>query len=144
MLWFYLISNLHVQVLFLGCGDPTNPLTTAAASSPDVKLNIHINDISMPTIARNILIFKIVFGENFDANNPVDLNYLWDVWYNATWPESTIFRFVDDVKSLMDDPLPANIFIPEIGQTDALKKIFSMWFTCLIEKTSVEDVLASR
>ena len=117
----------------MGCGDPTNPLTTAAASSPDLKLNIHITDRNLSTIARSILIFKIVFSKNFDANNPGDFSYLWDVWYNATWPQSTLDRFVDDVKSLMDDPLPANILIPERINTKLLKKICRIWLSLIDE-----------
>ena len=120
-----------------------SPLTTVAASSSDLKLSIHINDISLPTIARNILILKIAFDESFNANNPGDLNYLWDVWYNATWPEETLHRFLNDVQSLIDDPLPMNILIPDSIQTDELKMLWKRWIS-LIDKCSVEDVLASR
>ena len=131
-------------MLFLGCGDPTSSLTTVAACNPDLKLNIHINDISLPIIARNILILKIVFDEKFDANNPGDLNYLWDVWYNATWSEETLHRFVKDVTSLIDDPLPVNILIPERKHADDLKKLWKKWILFINNQNPVEGVLASR
>ena len=127
----------------MDCGDLTSPLTTVAACNPNLKLNIHINDINLSTIARSILILKIALGDNFEATNPEDLNYLWDICYNATWPEATLKRFVDDVISLMEDPLSVNILIPESNHTDKVKKLCSAWLT-LIDQLAVEEVLASR
>ena len=127
----------------MGCGDLMNPLTTAINSSPAQKLEIHVNDSSLPIIARNILIVKIISAQHFEPSSERDMDYLWDVWYNATWPETTLKRFIEDVKSLLNGPAPANTFIPEGSHQEALKKVWSQWLA-MIESTTVESVLADR
>jgi len=104
----------------LGCGDLRNPLltTTAVGDKHNAgqyyeNLDIHINDASLSVIARNILILKIISCPKFDPNDDDDMDYVWDIWYNTTFSHSTTKRFMEDVKSLLDSPLPANSIIPK-------------------------------
>ena len=133
-----------LQVLFLGCGDLKSPLTTAIGANHNQYLHIHINDNSLPIIARNILILKLFSSQDFDPCSVADLDYLWNLWYDATWPESTLKRFMQDIKDLLDQPLPYNIFIPE--SSIYLEKLRDMWtkWLSLVQTTSVEDILAER
>lgn len=72
------------QVLFLGRGDMRNALFTASTLTPAYKkLNFHFIDNSEIIIARNILITHILLSHDFSTTNPIDLSYLWDVWYSA-------------------------------------------------------------
>ena len=79
-----------MQVLFLGCNDLKKPLTTAIGTRLIPNLHIHVNDSSMTIIARNILLTNIVSSLDFNPDNEGDMAYIWDIWYNATWPESTL------------------------------------------------------
>ena len=142
-------SNIHpfsfdgcMQVLFLFCGDLMNPLSTAVGAAQDLKMSIHINDDSLPIIARNILILKIATSQQFIPESEEDMGYVWDLWYNATWPECTCKRFIEDVKSLLDNPLPDNIIL-ESNQLEGLQQVWRRWLTT-IETASVDDVLADR
>lgn len=135
----------------MGCGDLRNPLTTLSAGG-GIKnqggqyfqnLNIHINDTSLAVIARNILILKIISCPNFDLSNDNDMDYVWDIWYNATFTLSTTKRFTEDVKSLLDNPLPTNIIIPKSSYLEELKTIWIEWLS-RIKSTSVAHVLAER
>ena len=95
-------------------------------------------------MARNILILKIISSPEFDPSTRVDLDYLWHLWYDATWPESTLKRFIEDVKRILDQPLPHNIFLPESSiYLEKLKAVWKDWLS-LVQTTSVEDVLADR
>ena len=126
----------------MGCGDLRNPLTTAISSSPKTKLCIHINDANLQVISRNILILKIISSQDFNPVNEDDLSYIWDIWYNATWPESTCKRFLEDVQSLLNNPSSENTVIDNSYQ-ETLRNVWAEWLTVL-KTSSVEDVLSDR
>ena len=107
------------------------------------KLHLHINDASLPVIARNVIIVKIISCPEFEANKDDDIGYVWDIWYNATFSHSTAERFKEDVRSLIESPLPANIIIPNSSDLDELKAIWTEWLS-KIESSSVDHVLAER
>ena len=133
----------------MGCGDLRNPLATSAvrgklhAGQHYQNLNLHLNDASLPVIARNVLIMKIISCPKFDPNNDDDMGYVWDIWYNATFSRSTAKRFSEDVTSLMDNPLPANVIIPKSSYLEELKAIWTDWLS-KIKSSSVAHVLAER
>ena len=128
----------------MGCGDLRSPLTTAIGASHNQFLHIHINDISLPIISRNIFILKIICSPVFDPNKEKDENYLWHLWYDATWPETTLKRFLKDVKELLDEPLPHNVFIPESSiYLEELRAVWTDWLY-LVKKISVADLIADR
>ena len=79
----------------------------------------------------------------FDPNNDEDMGYVWDIWYNATFSRSTIKRFTEDVRSLLDDPLPTNSIIPKSSYLEELKAIWIEWLSRL-KSASVGHVLAER
>ena len=127
----------------MGCGDLRNPLTTSVGGGivkHQVDQNIHINDASLSVIARNILILKIISSSQFDPNDDDDMDYVWDIWYNATFTHSTTKRFTEDVRSLLDDPLPTNSIIPKSSYLEELKAIWIEWLSRL-ESASVDHVL---
>ena len=120
-----------------------SPLTTAAHGGVNLpSLEIHINNACPATTARNIFILNTLCSPNFHPNNATDLDYIWDVMYNGTWPESTQKRFKQDVKKLRDSPLPQAIIIPAIFHDD-LKDLCTGWLK-MMESFSVEHVLADR
>ena len=128
----------------MGCGDLRDPLTTAIGARQNQFLHIHINDINLAIIARNILILKIASGPEFDPNKEEDVNYLWHLWYDVTWPETTLKRFLKDVKDLLDKPLPYNTFIPECNiYLEKLKAVWTDWLS-FVKNIPIEDVLADR
>ena len=131
-------------MLFLGCGDLRNPFTTAVGCRLDRNLEIHINDSNVAVIARNILIHRIVSSPKFDPNSEKDLGYLWDVWYNTTWPESTLDRFLQDIKNLLTEPLADNVCIIEgPNKEESWKEVCKNWLT-IIETCSVDSLLLER
>jgi hypothetical protein len=78
---------LSLQVLMLGCGDIRNLLWTAGQCEAKQPLSFHLNDWSPGVCARNVLLLHIV--QHMDPANPADVQYLWDVWYNGFWGETT-------------------------------------------------------
>ena len=131
-------------MLILNCGEFLSLITSVAhGNSIDFpRLEIHLNNACPATIARNVFILKILFSPNIDPNKAADLNYIWDLMYNATWPESTQKRFTEDVKSLQESPLPHNIIIPASFHEE-LESLFTGWLT-MMESLSVDQVLADR
>lgn len=107
------------------------------------NLDIHINDANLSVIARNILIMKIISCPKFDPNDDDDMNYVWDIRYNTTFSRSTTKRFMGDVKSLLDSPLPANSIIPKSSYLEEFKAIWIEWLSRL-QSSSVDHVLAER
>lgn len=85
LVFHILLTNnfLFPQVLFLKSGDLRNALTTAA-QLPETYQNliVHPADTNNESVARNTLLSHITFSTDFDASNPIDLNYLWDVWHS--------------------------------------------------------------
>ena len=117
-------------MLFLGCGDLKNAFTTASDINPNQYLHIHINDNNLLIMARDILILKIVTSLEYDTSKEADVDYVWHLWYDATWPQSTHKRFMKDVQDLLSQPLPHNIFIPESSiYLERLKVIWTEWLS---------------
>ena len=115
-----------------------------ATNGPQSKaLELHVNDASPSIIARHTLILKVISSSNFDPEKEEDLGYLWNVWYDATWPESTLKRFTQDIKNLLNEPLPQNMAIPEGSHKEAVRKIWAGWLST-IKTSTVEDTLAAR
>ena len=84
--------NDGFQVLFLGCSDLLNALTTIASKVDDgcCLMAIHLSHPSILTFARNVVILKVVSAPLFNVDNANDLSYLWDLWYNVAWPQTTL------------------------------------------------------
>ena len=91
------------------------------------KFQIHLNDMNPSIVARNIVMLKIISARDFNTEKDEDLNFLWDIWYNATWPEITRKRFLGVLKDLMNEKLPQNVIIPEGSHLQSVKKIWSAW-----------------
>lgn len=114
------------QILFLGCGDLMDTLLATTAEHVQ-KFQIHLNDMNPSIMARNIMILKIITSCDFNPEKDEDLNFLWDVWYNATWPEITQKRFLGVLKDLVNEKLPQNVIIPEGSHLQSVKRIWSGW-----------------
>ena len=72
------------------------------------------------------------------------MDYIWHLWYDATWPETTLKRFIQETKDLLSQPLPHNIFIPESNiYLEGLKALWTGWLE-MVMKMSIKDVLANR
>ena len=127
----------------MGCGDLINPLHAIADSSGNHKLSIHINDDNICTIGRNILILKIISVPDFDPDSTGGISYVWDLWYNATWPQSTAERFRKDIRQLLDEPLPPKVFVPDCETKQKLDSIWKDWL-CMVDSLSALDVLGDR
>ena len=86
-------------------------LHTTAAIDPKngLYLDFHLNDINPSVVARNILMLQIISAQDFDTDNEEDIAFMWDLWYNAQWPESSRRRFKIALKKLMDGMLPKRI-----------------------------------
>lgn len=113
-----------------------------------VHLNVHLNNNCPLSFARNVLVVKVFSAPNFNADAAGDIEYLWDLWYNAVWPKSTLDRFVVDVRDLIENGLPKCCFSMESSHIDELKEIFNGWLlslkTCLTKPTQVTRILKER
>ena len=89
--------------MFLGSGDLRNALCTVAKlADAYYNLEIHLSDGSHEFIpVRNILLAHIMLSESFDPTNPVDIQYLWNVWYSFKWNSSTRKRVLRDINYLL-------------------------------------------
>ena len=111
------------------------------------KVNFHIQDGYDTVVARNILIAHIMLSQDFDPENPTDIQYLWDVWYSLQLTESTRKRFVKNVKQLMatcqSNP---TIVIPEAKYFKKMKVVFNCRLdaVCNIKPSSVSSGLKER
>ena len=123
--------------MFLGCGDMRNVLATVAKMTEAYpKLEIHLSDDYSVTLAGNILITHIMLSANFKPSNPVDMDYLWDLWYSSKWTDSTLNRFVCDVETLLS--LQWNTvkhIVLEEEDVEEMKKIFSSWLKTASDMT---------
>lgn len=92
----------------------------------------HLNDCNPLNVARNIMILKIISESKFNPEDQADLNFLWDVWYNAKWPEHTRSRFMVVLKELLDNQLPENATVAVTnGDLLKLRNIWASWYlTC--------------
>lgn len=67
--------NSLLRVLFIGVGDIRNPLCFLQDANTTRPVEIHMNDIAVPTLARDLVLFKIC-----RSGNTGDLA---SVWCNA-------------------------------------------------------------
>ena len=134
------------QLLFLGCFDLRNPLTAIISSPADWKLDIHITDANLPTFARNVAMLKIITSKTFDPSKENDFQYLWDVWCNATWSESTEKRFLQDISSLERQKFQEGPVILDASSQKKVKELWSGWMIWLQMKipSSVDNYLSRR
>ena len=102
-----------------------NALKTAGNGKNIENLDIHLNDSNPSVVACNILILKIISADGFNIQNEEDISFLWDIWYNAEWPEATRKRFESVLKELLDNNLPDNIVIPKSSYLIDLETVYS-------------------
>ena len=86
-----------------------------------------------------------MISQGFNHEKEEDIAFIWDVWYNLEWPESTVNRFQEVLKKLLNKELPENVSIPNISShLESLKKVLNVWFAdasknkSLIEKVYIE------
>lgn len=121
--------------------------TIASKSSNDGSLNIHLNHSCPFSLARNVLILKVISATNFNVNCAKDLKYLWDLWYNVEWPKTTLDRFSKDVKELIEIGLPEHNLDFDRKQLEDLKDMWKNWLSSLTKLTKsseIEKVLKNR
>lgn len=76
-----------------------------------------------------------------------DLKYLWDLWYNLEWPQTTLDRFEKDVNELIKTGLPEHNLEFDSNQLKDLKDMWRNWLSSLTKLTKspeIEKVLKSR
>ena len=129
------------QVLFLGCGDVMKTLEVSTTKHLK-NVHIHLNDKNSLVLARNILILKVISDEDFDTAKDDDIAFLWDLWYNLEWPESTEKRFMKAVRELLDGKLPENVVIPNRSHLELLMKVWCGWVS-LFSKTHCKRFIES-
>ena len=129
------------QVLFLGCGDVMKTLEVSTTKHLK-NVHIHLNDKNSLVLARNILILKVISDEDFDTAKDDDIAFLWDLWYNLEWPESTEKRFTKAVRELLDGKLPENVVIPNRSHLELLMKVWCGWVS-LFSKTHCKCFIES-
>lgn len=128
--------------------------TLLASTAENVKqFEIHLNDTNPSILARNILVLKIISAPDFNPEKDEDVYFLWDIWYNATWPETTRKKFLGVLKDLVNGKLPQNVIIPEGSHLQSVKKVWSSWrktltenhleSTTLIQKICIERYIQS-
>lgn len=143
-----IIPLLFFQILFLGCHDLHNVLLTIASKTTNNgTLNIHLNHSCPYSLARNALILKVISSPNFNVNCSEDLKYLWDLWYNLEWPQTTFDRFEKDVNELIKTGLPEHNLECDSNQLKDLKDMWRKWLSSLTKLTKspeIEKVLKSR
>ena len=116
---------------------------TAVDSSHCKPMDFHVNDVNPAVVARHILLLNVISNPHFEPENQEDMGYLLNLWYDVTWPESTLHRFIKDIKSLLNKPLPENIAISEMSHKAAVRDIWASWLST-VKSCSVADVLTSR
>ena len=120
------------QVLFLDCKDMLHIFSTIFHSKDNGNLLIYVNSASGLTIARNIVMLKII--EDFDPENVDDIIFLCDVWYNTQWSETTKNRFLRNIQELTNDKLPRNCNIH--GDDKIIKNIWNCWASSVVNMTA--------
>ena len=102
-------------------------LETAAYHSEAYKsLNLHINNKSTAIIAKNMLIAHIISSPSFNPEEPVDIQYLWSVWYDVQWDLHTTKRFLNNMDQLLSNHRSNSI---HSNSTDfaQLCKVWNSW-----------------
>ena len=110
----------------------------AAATGKDRKLHIHLNEVNPSILARHITILKIISTAGFNPVKHEDMTFLWDVWYNVEWPETTRARFNLVMGDLINGKLPKNFVIPNLKQLECLKEVWRAWYS-FSSKTQTES-----
>ena len=115
-------------MLFLGCVDLRGALQAAIDTEHEKpkSLHIHLNDVNSSVLARNVLLLKIISAPDFNPNCGQDIDFLWNVWYNFEWPETTRARFQHILKDLLYGKL-TGVSLHESSQLQSLKSIWSTW-----------------
>ena len=121
-----------------------NALKTAGNGKNIANLDIHLNDLNPSVVARNILILKIISADGFDIENEEDISFLWDIWYNAEWPEATRKRFESVLKELLDNNLPDNVVIPKSSYLRTLKTVWSAWISIIAKSNSESELFMKK
>jgi hypothetical protein len=73
------------------------------------------------------LILKVISASDFDTNNEDDVAFLWDLWYNAEWPEAIRQKFNFVLKELLDNALPENVIIAKSEYLQRLQFVWRSW-----------------
>ena len=82
-------------------------------------------------MARNIVMLKILSASDFNPDDQEDLSFLWDVWYNAEWPEITRKRFKEALKQLLDGSMPENVVMTNSNQFQILREVWTSWYSSI-------------
>ena len=61
----------------------------------------------------------------------------------ATWPQSTVERFLKDIEDLLNKPLPQNTIIPDFDSEEDLKALWREWLQ-MMQTFSISYVLTNR
>ena len=76
------------------------------------------------TISEGLEGFGISKGECV----PCGMGFLWDLWYNKDWLETTRTRFLGVLKELLiDKTLPENLKTPSKDCLQSLRRVWSAW-----------------
>ena len=126
----------------MGCGDLMNTLQSTLYEHTR-KLHIHLNDKDPSVIARNVLLLTII-SQGFNPEKEEDIAFLWDVWYNLEWPETTLKRFQEVLKNLLNGEWPQNVSIPNSSHLESLKNVWNVWFTVTSERKCESKSLMER
>lgn len=117
----------------MGCGDLRNALVSAAKLTEAYHyINVHMSDDShVMVIARNAVLVYIMLSNDFNPDDPTDVQYLWDVWYSFLWTGSTRKRFIKDVKQMLAIPWETSATPIFLDNEDKriLKKILHFWIS---------------
>ena len=118
-------------------------MTAAKLTDAYKEVQIHISDDSASAVARNVLMLHVILADGFDPENPIDLQYLWDIWYTLQWSMATKKRFIKDVKQMLTGQCWAGgrIVIPEHKDVEQFKKICNFWLDTISKRTLDEKHL---
>jgi hypothetical protein len=100
------------------------PVTSRNGNTKHVEF--HLNDSNPGVVARNIAILKVISMRDFNPNDREDLDFLWDVWYNKVWPETTKERFLVVLTELLEG-LPEPFVHVVISNSSVLKDLWLKW-----------------
>ena len=89
--------------------------------------HIHLNDYNESDVARNVMLLSIISAPEFNLEDKNDFAFLWDLWYNSEWPETTRNRFKMVLKDLLDGRLPENIVVAKSKHMQILRETWSSW-----------------
>ncbi len=108
------------------------------------NLHVHLTSNVPSVLARNILLLKILSSDGFNPDCERDIAFLWDVWYNLEWQESTRKRFLDVVKELINGGIPENVSIPKSFHLKQLTDSWNGWSSVLSKPRKESKSLMER